>query len=69
MLKDAVAYRLAQQGVRNAVARPVAKVQRPGVSESGPSDNSEYASLERSFRGQNLTAKQGADLLIASRRR
>jgi hypothetical protein len=69
VLTDAIRFRIATQGVRNAVARPVQKVMRPGVSESGPSDNSEYASLERSFRGKDLSAKQAADLLIAHRAR
>jgi hypothetical protein len=69
MLKDAVAYRLSKQGITQARANPVQKVMRPGVSESGPSDNSEYASLERSLRGKDLTAKQGAELLLAHRGR
>ena len=69
MLTDAVKYRLSKQGITPARANPVQKVMRPGVSESGPSDNNAYASLERQFRGKDLTPKQAADLLIAHRAR
>jgi hypothetical protein len=68
MLKDAVSYRLAQRAVTEARHAAVPNVQRPGVS-APRSDNSEYASLERQFRGKDLTAKQGADLLLAHRAR
>ena len=69
MLTDAVKYRLSKQGITQARANSVQKVMRPGVSESGPSDNNEYASLERQFPGKDLNPKQAADLLIAHRAR
>ena len=65
ILKDAVAYRLSKEGIAQARHNPVQKVQRPGVASDGPTTESEYASLEREFRGKSLSAKQAADLLIA----
>jgi hypothetical protein len=69
MMRDAALYRLAQKSIPKAVARPVAHVQRPGVTSDDARDHSEYASLERQYRGQSLTPKQAAELVIAKRGR
>jgi hypothetical protein len=69
LLADGVRYRMAKQGISAQRHNPLKPVMRPGVSESGPSDNSDYASLERQFRGKDLNPKQAADLLIAHRAR
>jgi hypothetical protein len=69
MLHDAIKFRLAQDGVRQARSNPIPRVQRPGVASEGPTTESEYASLEREFRGKSLNPKQAADLLIAHRAR
>ena len=69
LLADGVRYRMAKQGIAAQRNNPYSLCMRPGVSESGPSDNSDYASLERQFRGKDLNPKQAADLLIAHRAR
>jgi aspartate/tyrosine/aromatic aminotransferase len=69
LLADGAKYRLAQRNITQAKSNPIPRVQRPGVASDGPSDNNEYASLERQFRGKDLSAKQAADLLIAHRAR
>ena len=69
LLADGVRYRMAKQGISAQRRNPLKPVMRPGVSESGPRDNSDYASLERQFRGKDLNPKQAADLLIAHRAR
>jgi hypothetical protein len=68
LLREAKA-RLAARGVRAARATPVAHVQRPGTASEESRDYSEYAHLERQFRGQSLTPKQAAELVIAKRGR
>ena len=68
MLHDSIKYNLAARGVTEARSNPVARVQRPSTAEPR-SDNTEYASLERQFRGKDLNAKQAADLLVAHRAR
>jgi hypothetical protein len=68
-MADGAKWRASQRSLASHRANPIPKVQRPGSSAETRSDNSEYASLERSFRGKDLSAKQAADLLIAHRAR
>jgi hypothetical protein len=68
MLMREAKARLAERGIRAARVAPVPHVVRPGVSE-GAVDRSAYADLERQFRGQPLTPKQAAQLVIARRAR
>ena len=56
-LRDAALYRMAQRSIPRAVSRPVAQVQRPGVSEPA-SDRSEYAEVSREYRGKDLSVKR-----------
>jgi len=69
LMADGAKWRASQRSLASHRANPIPKVQRPGSSAETRSDNSEYASLERSFRGKDLSAKQAADLLIAHRAR
>ena len=62
LIADGMKYRLAQRNIPRAVARPVAHVQRPGVSEPA-ADRSAYADLERQYRGRSLTPKEAAALV------
>jgi hypothetical protein len=62
-------YRLAQRQIPRAAVRPVPQVQRPGTTTDDARDHGEYASLERQYRGQSLTPKQAAELVIAKRAR
>ena len=68
LMKEAKA-RIAERGVRAARVTPVAHVQRPEVASEESRDYSEYSHLERQYRGQPLTAKQAAELVIAKRAR
>ena len=69
MMADAAKYRLAQRSVAKAAVRPVPQVQKPGVASEEARDRSAYSDLERQYRGQSLTPKQAAQLLIAKRAR
>ena len=69
LIADGAKWRMSQRALATHRANPIPKVQRPGVASDGPSDNNEYASLERSLRGKDLNPKQAADLLIAHRAR
>jgi hypothetical protein len=69
LVADGLKYRLAQRNIPRAVARPIPKLQRPGVASEEARDHGEYASLERQYRGQSLTPKQAAELVIARRGR
>jgi hypothetical protein len=70
LIADGVKYRLAQRAVAFAAVRPVPQVQRPGAANEESRDYSEYAHLERQYRGQqSLTPKQAAELVIAKRAR
>jgi hypothetical protein len=69
MLHDSIKYNLATRAVTEARHAAVPNIQRPGVTSAEPRDDGSYAVLERQLRGKDLTAKQGADLLIAHRGR
>jgi hypothetical protein len=70
MMADAAKFRLAQRATQKAQVRPVPSVQKPGVSDpSQREERSEYSSLERQYRGQSLSPRQAAELLIAKRAR
>ena len=69
MMHDAAQYRIAKKAVTKAQYRPVPQVVRPGVSEPRERDDGAYSSLERQFRGKDLSAKEAAQLLTAKRAR
>jgi hypothetical protein len=69
MLHDSIKYNLAARAVTQARTAVVPNVQRPGANVEPRGDDSSYATLERSLRGQSLNPKQAADLLIAHRAR
>ena len=69
MLHQSIKYELASRAVTEAKSNPIPKVQRPGANVEPRGDDSSYATLERSLRGQSLNPKQAADLLIAHRAR
>ena len=69
LIGDGIKYRLAQRNIPRTVSRPVAHVQRPGVTSEESRDYSEYSHIERQYRGQSLTPKQAAELVIAKRAR
>jgi hypothetical protein len=65
MLLREAKSRIAARGVRAARATPpTPQVVRPGTSDPLQRDESEYAHLERQYRGKNLTAKEAAQLVI-----
>jgi len=66
---DALKYRMSQAAAREKVVRPIPKVNRPGIASDGPRADSEYAELERQYRGKELSPKQAAALLMAKRAR
>ena len=70
LLLDGIRYRQAQKAAQRAQVRPLPAVQRPGTTSDESRDYSEYAHLERQYRGQqSLTPKQAAELVIAKRAR
>jgi hypothetical protein len=65
LIADGIRYRQAQKAAQRAQVRPVPQVQKPGAANEERRDYSEYSHLERQFRGQSLSPRQAAQLLIA----
>jgi hypothetical protein len=72
VLVDAFKFRMSQAAIKNAVARPVPQVQRPGVSEPVQADPAEIsAALARFSREGGNVGRDGlrnAAAVIAARR-
>jgi hypothetical protein len=69
MMRDAALYRMSKRSIPQAVSRPVPQVQRPGTTSDEGRDYSEYAQVANRYRGQPLTPKQAAELVISKRAR
>jgi hypothetical protein len=66
LLADGIRYRMARAAIDKASARPVPKVQRPGVATEARNDYSEYATLSRQL-PRDISVKQAAQLITARR--